>query len=107
MASLERLSWSDAGTRFKVIGVSTDDYRDRALDLLNRTNATISHYIDEKLVLENMLGASQIPLTVLVDADGRVVEKVLGIRKWDGVEARQLIEKAFSARKPPARAGAR
>lgn len=107
MASLERLAWSDLGARFKVIGISTDDYRDRALGLLLRTNATISHFIDEKLVLENMLGASQIPLTVLVDADGRVVQKVLGAREWDGPESRQLIAKAFGAAKTKSRSATR
>jgi thiol-disulfide isomerase/thioredoxin len=98
MASLERLAWSDSAARFKVIGISTDDYRDRALGLLSRTNATISHYIDERLVLEHMLGATQIPLTVLVDANGRVVEKVTGAKEWDGPEARKLIAKAFGDR---------
>lgn len=100
MASLERLAWSEAGGRFKLIGISTDDYRDRAVAVLQRSNATISHYIDERLVLENMLGATQIPLTVLVDANGRVIEKVVGVREWDSPEAKRLIARAFGLRAP-------
>ncbi len=95
MASLERLAWSDDATHFAVIGISTDDDIDAARALLKQTNATLSHFIDRKLELENMLGAAYLPLTVLVDAQGRVVEKVVGAREWDGPQARALIRKAF------------
>ena len=95
MASLERLAWRDEAASFTVIGISTDDHVDAARALLKRTNATISHFIDRRLLLENMLGASRIPLTVLVDADGRVIDKVYGAREWDGPEALQLIDRAF------------
>lgn len=95
MASLERLAWHEQASGFAMIGVSTDDYRERALALLRRTNATISHFIDFRLELEHMLGASQIPLTVLVDAQGRVVQKVLGARQWDSADSLSLIAKAL------------
>ncbi|WP_088287313.1 TlpA disulfide reductase family protein [Ideonella sp. A 288] len=100
MASLERLAWSDRPERFTVIGISTDDYPDKARALLKQTNATISHFIDEKLLLENMLGADKLPLTVLVDAQGRVLEKVVGARQWDGPEAAQLISRTFKPAPP-------
>jgi thiol-disulfide isomerase/thioredoxin len=100
-ASLERLAWQDAEEGFAVIGISTDDYRDNALRWLRASNATLSHFIDHELELESLLGASSIPLTVLVDAQGRVVEKVRGAKEWDGPEARALIRRAF--RKTPAR----
>ncbi len=95
MASLERLAWHDEAGRFAVIGISTDDYPERAIGLLRSSRATISHFIDQKLLLENMLGASRLPLTVLVDANGRVVEKVYGARQWDSPEALGVIRKAF------------
>jgi thiol-disulfide isomerase/thioredoxin len=100
MASLERLAWLEAKppypTAFRIIGISTDDYRDKALALLKGTNATLSHFIDHQVELEHMLGADKIPLTVLVDAKGQVVEKVYGAREWDSAESRALIEKAFT-----------
>jgi hypothetical protein len=57
-----------------VIGISTDDDRNAALQWIRRSNATISHYIDSRprWTLEHMLGASSIPVTVLVDAEGVV-----------------------------------
>lgn len=94
-ASLERLAWSAMGQRFAVIGVSTDDYPDRALAWLKRSNATFNHYIDRRLELENLLGASQLPLTVLVGADGRVLAKVVGAQEWDGAEMAAYLRKVF------------
>jgi thiol-disulfide isomerase/thioredoxin len=99
MASLERLAWSDAGRHFAVVGISTDDDPAAAKAWLKRSNATFNHFLDSRLLMENMLGATQIPLTVLVDADGRVVQKVFGAKPWDSPEALRLIGKAFRNKK--------
>lgn len=96
-ASLERFAWSSAGAKYTVIGVSTDDYRDAAQRWLKQSNATLSHFIDRALVLENLLGASRIPLTVLVDEQGRVVARVQGAREWDTAPLRELIEREYAA----------
>ena len=97
MASLERLAWLELPVRFKIIGISTDDDADQAKRLLARTNATLRHFIDERLQMENMLGASRLPLTLLVDADGRVLRKIYGARQWDDTESLQLIADTFRA----------
>jgi thiol-disulfide isomerase/thioredoxin len=95
-ASLERLAWSEAGSRYVVIGISIDDDRNAALKWLRHSNATVSHYIDSRLTLEHMLGASTIPLTVFVDSGGRVVARFNGARQWDSVESVRTIERAFA-----------
>ncbi len=95
MASLERLAWRDGKQYFAIIGISTDDYADKAEALLQTTHATISHYIDTRLQMENMLGASRLPLTVLVDADGRVLAKVYGARQWDAADELRFIDETF------------
>ena len=98
MASLERLAWREEAAGITLIGISTDDYVEPPTRLLKKTNATISHFIDNRLEMENMLGAARIPLTVLVGADGRVVEKVYGARQWDSPESVRLIARAFGRR---------
>src|SRR5271165_7693542 len=95
MASLERLAWLDRGQYFAIIGISTDDDEDQARRLLRESNATISHYIDSRLQIENMLGAIKLPLTVLVDSDGRVLKKIYGAMQWDSADALRLIDEAF------------
>jgi thiol-disulfide isomerase/thioredoxin len=99
-ASLERLAWSEAGGAYTVIGISTDDDRQAAIKWLGQSNATLNHYIDTapRWTLENLLGASSIPLTVLVDADGRVVARFRGARDWSTPESVRLIERAFAGR---------
>jgi thiol-disulfide isomerase/thioredoxin len=95
MASLERLAWSDQPRSFAIIGISTDDFADKANGLLKNTNATISHFIDTGLQMEHMLGASRLPLTVLIGADGRVLRKITGARQWDDPDSRRLINVTF------------
>jgi len=98
MGSLERLSRRNGGKQFAVIGISTDDYPDAARAFLQKSPTRFSHFIDTGLLLENMLGANRIPLTVLVDARGRVLGKYYGAKEWDSPAALELIGKTFRIR---------
>ncbi len=100
MASLERLAWRVQDRRFAIIGISTDDRAEPAQRLLKQSNATISQFIDTDLQMETMLGASRLPLTVLVGADGRILKKIYGARQWDGVEALRMINDSIGKRIP-------
>jgi len=95
MGSLERLSRRYGGKQFNIIGISTDDDAQAAAAFIMKAQITFDNYLDNKLVLENMLGASAIPLTVLVDAKGLVVQKIRGSREWDSPESLALIGKAL------------
>lgn len=95
MGSLERLSRLKGGQAFTVIGISTDDYPEAAMAFVQKTRTSFAHFIDQRLVLENMLGANRLPLTVLVDAEGRVLDRIYGAREWDSPESVRLIGKAF------------
>ncbi len=95
MASLERLSQRYNKKAFNIIGISTDDYRDKAVDFIRQTGISFENFLDHKLLLENMLGAKTIPLTVLVDAEGRVLKKVRGSREWDNPEVIDAIAETF------------
>jgi thiol-disulfide isomerase/thioredoxin len=98
MSSLDKLARRYGGGQFNLIGISTDDNIEAAYVFLERTGTSFDNFIDKKLVLENMLGADRLPLTVLIDAQGRVLSKHYGARDWDGMEAKQLIEQAFRIR---------
>lgn len=95
MASLERLARRFGVGRFNVIGISTDDYPEAAAAALKQGRTSFPNFIDNNLALENMLGANRIPLTVLVDANGRVLRKVFGSRVWDSEESLNLIGRTF------------
>ena len=95
MGSLERLAQRYNGKEFNVIGISTDDYRNRAMAFIEQTGITFENFLDHRLLLENMLGANTIPLTILVDANGRVLIKVRGAHVWDSPENIAAIGEVF------------
>ena len=95
MGSLERLAQRYNGKDFNIIGISTDDYRNKAVALIKQAGITFDNFIDHKLLLENMLGAKTIPLTLLVNADGRVLKKIRGVREWDSPEMIAAIADVF------------
>lgn len=98
MASLERLHRKYGGKQFNVIGISVDDYVEKATAAVKESRMSFRNFQDHKLILENMLGANTIPLTVLVDAKGRVLVKVRGSRQWDSPDAVQAIQDVFQIR---------
>ena len=95
MGSLERLAKQYNGKEFNVIGISTDDDSRAAAAFIKQSGVTFNNFLDRKLLLENMLGADRIPLTILVDADGRVLKKVHGAREWDSPKIIDTIKKVF------------
>jgi len=95
MGSLERLARRYGGRQFNVIGISTDDDGNAAAAYIKKSRITFENFLDSKVFLENMLGANTIPLTVLVDEQGRVLEKVHGAYQWDSPEALDAISETF------------
>lgn len=78
-----------------MIGISTDDDSYAAADFIKQSGITFENFLDEKLRLENMLGANTIPLTILVDANGRILEKVRGARVWDSPKNIDVIGEVY------------
>ena len=91
MGSLDRLARKHNGRQFHIIGISTDDHADKAQAFVLGAGVSFDNYLDRNLLLENMLGANRIPLTVLVDARGKVLRKVYGAREWDSPANKALI----------------
>jgi thiol-disulfide isomerase/thioredoxin len=97
MASLERLAWRHEGRDLAIIGISTDDNAQLAIGLLHSNHATISHFIDAHRQMEALLGASRIPVTVLVDDQGRLVARFYGAQQWDSPAALKLLRDTLIA----------
>ena len=95
MGSLERLARRYSGKQFNVIGISTDDDGYAAAAFIKRSKVSFENFLDSNVLLENMLGANTLPLTLLVDARGRVLLKVRGAREWDSPEALKVIGEVF------------
>jgi len=95
LGSLVRLAQRYNGKEFNVIGISTDDYRNRAEAFIKQTGITFENFLDHRLLLENMLGANTIPLTIFVDANGRVLKKIRGAYAWDSPQNIEDIGEVF------------
>lgn len=101
MGSLERLARRYNGKQFNVIGISTDDDHKSAAAFIKESKITFENFIDSNVFLENMLGANTIPLTILVDAQGRVLEKARGAYEWDSPEIVAAIAATFHLKLKP------
>ena len=95
MGSLMRLAERYNGKEFNIIGITIDDYRDKAEAFIKQAGISFENFQDHKLQMEKMLGGTTIPLTVLVDDQGRILHKVNGAREWDRPDIVAAIEKAF------------
>jgi len=95
LPSLERLARRYGGKQFNVIGISTDDDGNAAAASIKDSRLTFENFLDSNVVLENMLGANTIPLTILVDAQGRVLDKARGAYEWDSAETIEVIANIF------------
>ena len=98
MGAFVQLAKRYHGKQFNLIGVSTDDYADRALGFVKRQGIPFPTYIDAHLELENLLGASQLPLTLFIDAQGRVLDKVYGYHPWDSPQSLDFIAKTLKVK---------
>ncbi len=96
MKAIDRLAWLPIGRQINIVGISTDDRIEDARAWLAQSNATINQFIDSQLQLETMLGASTLPLTVLVSADGTVLDKVRGAQQWDSPKALDFLHRTFA-----------
>jgi len=100
MGDIESLARRFNGKQFNVIGISTDDDSDAALRFVWQQKLSFANYLDSNMFLENMLGANTIPLTILVDANGRILDKVHGARKWNSPAHVQAIEVTLGIKLP-------
>jgi len=100
MGSIERLYQRYGGNQFNIIGVSTDDDTNAAFRFLMQSGVTFDNYADYKLTLETMFGANMIPLTLLINSEGRVLKKVIGFHQWDSPASIKMISALFNTHLP-------
>jgi thiol-disulfide isomerase/thioredoxin len=95
LAELQKLYGSDD---FEVIAISVDLKGAKAsADFLQQIGATdLALYVDKTTRVMKKLGAIGLPLTILVDRNGREVGRLLGPADWTSDEARSLIEAAIA-----------
>lgn len=95
MNSLQQLSKIDLRKQFNVIGISIDDDAIAAAEFVIKSKLSFENFVDHKLVLETMLGANTIPLTILVDGSGNVLARIRGSHNWTSPASIALVQKTL------------
>jgi thiol-disulfide isomerase/thioredoxin len=97
MPSLDRLQAKLGGDRFAVVAISSDRAGKRAVDpYFDEAGLTaLARYYDPSNAVGMAMGVAGLPMTVLIDAEGRELGRMLGDAEWDGPDALALIRQAM------------
>jgi len=97
MPALDRLQQDLGSDRFEVVAVSVDRAGlQGARKFLDDTKADrLALYADPTARLATTLRAAGLPATLLIDAQGREIGRLLGPAEWDGEDAKRLIRSAL------------
>jgi thiol-disulfide isomerase/thioredoxin len=92
LPSLDRLAAKSAG-RLKILTVSQDDLSnsDPKAYWAEKSFTTLELYTDPKMVLSAAYASGVLPTSVLYDAKGKEVWRIVGGLEWDGPRANTLL----------------
>lgn len=96
MPALSRLQGGLGGADFQVVAVNLDrDPAEGRAFLRARGIRNLAFYHDNKLALFQALNVPGLPLSILIDREGRIIGRLAGPAAWDGPAARKVIEEAI------------
>jgi thiol-disulfide isomerase/thioredoxin len=99
MPGLDRLQGALGSEKFEVVAISADktgiDGARRFLEQIKVTRLGV--YADPTVRIHSGLKAIGMPATLLIDAKGREIGRLVGPAEWDSPEAKRLIEAAIAA----------
>lgn len=97
MASLDRLYQKYKDKNFDLLAISVDEGGwDEVGAFLKNHPVTFPIVIDGDYKVADLYGTYRVPETYLINAEGKIVDKILGAQEWDSPEMLSLIEKAIS-----------
>jgi thiol-disulfide isomerase/thioredoxin len=93
MPALDKLQSELGGKDFTVIAISTDrDGIKKSAPFYRRAGIkNLALYNDKRGSLLDAFGAKNLPITLVLDREGRVVGRIEGAANWDSTEAKALI----------------
>ena len=85
MPAMERLYQALAGEQFELIAVAIDDNEDDVRAFQNRYQLTFPIVLDPTQLVYGEYQTMGVPESLLVDREGRIVERYVGPREWDAI----------------------
>ncbi len=99
MPSLNRLQSKLGGPDFAVVAVSLDrGGTERPAKFLKDAAPSLQLYLDKTGRLMKTLRAPGLPVSVLVDREGREIARLAGAAPWDGPDAEAVIRAAIAGK---------
>jgi thiol-disulfide isomerase/thioredoxin len=98
MPSLDRLQKELGSDKFEVVALSVDRKGlDASRKFLDETKVErLALYVDASARATSELRVVGLPATLLIDAEGREIGRLLGPAEWDSEDAKRLIRSAAS-----------
>jgi thiol-disulfide isomerase/thioredoxin len=102
MPTLDRLAARE-GDRLQVLTVSQDlDGRDRVEAFFAKQGyRNLETWLDSRMALMEALKVDTLPTTILYDARGREVWRMVGMEDWESGRAALLIKEGMGGNRPP------
>ena len=96
MPAMERLYQALSGEQFELIAVAIDDDEAQVRAFQDRYQLSFPILLDPSQAVYGAYQTMGVPESLLIDRDGRIVERYVGPREWDAVEyverLRELID---------------
>ncbi len=83
MASLQRLHDNSAVQNLKVIAVNVGETKGQVASFVDRQQLSLPILLDAGNDVQQLYGVNQLPLAFLVDGQGRIIARHLGLRDWN------------------------
>ena len=96
MPSLQRLREKLDGRSFDVLAVNYGESREKVLQFLGKEKVALPVLLDPEMETAKAWGVGGLPMTFLIDAEGRVRYSVFGERDWSGGDSLALVEKLLA-----------
>jgi hypothetical protein len=77
----------ERGDQVRFVGVNIGDDADQAAAFLDEVDATFDQFLDPDGSVQTGLSAAQLPVTVVIDAEGAITTKVVGRMDQSALEA--------------------
>lgn len=94
---MERLYQRLHGDRFELVAISIDDEDAKVGEFVKRYSLTFPIAMDRDKAVSAAYQTTGVPESLLVDRDGRIVERYVGPREWDAPEYVNRIEALFES----------
>jgi peroxiredoxin len=96
---MERLYQSLPRDDFELVAVAIDDNEEDVLAFQERYQLSFPILLDLDQAVYTSYQTMGVPESLLVDRDGRIVERYVGPREWDAVEYKERIRELIEGRR--------